>query len=98
MDMWLYTLAFHEKNGYPFHIDKLEVYTFVGDKVHLMEVSRDTIETAGFATDIPAHGDWSFDGGLPVQDDVSGIGFVLRGTDETGAALSFVFYQPFASK
>ena len=98
MNMWLYTLSFHEMNGYPFSIDKLEVYTFVRDKVHPVEITREVIAAQDLATDIPAHGDWSFNGGLPIQDAVSGIGFVLRGSDETGAALSFVFWQPLASK
>ncbi len=98
MDMWLYTLTFHEMNGYPFRIERLEAYTFVGDKVHPVVITRDTIAAQGMATDIPAHGDWSLDGGLPVQDSVSGIGFVLRGSDDAGAALSFVFYQPFTSQ
>ena len=98
MELWLYTLSYHEKNGHAFHIDRLEAYTFVGDKVHPVVLARDAIEAQGIAVDIPANGDWSFDGGLPVQDTVSGIGFVLRGADDAGEALSFVFYQPLVGK
>lgn len=98
MDMWLYTLTFHEMNGHPFSIDRLEAYTFFVDRVHTVELTRDTIAAQGLAVDISAHGDWSMDGGMPIQDSVVGIGFVLRGKDEAGAALSFVFYQPLASK
>ncbi len=98
IDMWLYTLSFHEMNGFPFAIDQLEAHTFVGDRVHSVEVTRDNIAAQGLATDIPAHGDWSLSGGMPVQDSVSGIGFVLRGTDESGAEQSFVFYQPLSAQ
>ena len=98
MDVWMYHLSMHEKRGLAFAVDKLETYTFVNNSVDARTYSAELLAEVGLPADCPAYGDWDCDGGLPVQDSVSGIGFIIRGKYETGEALSFVFYQPLASK
>lgn len=94
IDLWSYEFIIHEKNGMAFDIDRVETYTFVRDKVDEYILTADMLDGYGIAPRVEAYGDWSILGGLPVQEGVSGIGFVVRGTDETGEALSFVHWLP----
>ena len=94
LDMWMYTIDAHEKNGFAFVFDRLEVYTFANDSFHPVTLTRETIEANGLQTTIQPNGDWSFDGGLPIQDSVKGIGFVFRGADEAGEPAAYVFWLP----
>lgn len=97
IDMWMYTLWMHEKNGVAFDIDRIETYTFTRAGVDERIMTASDMSGFGQATHIDAYGDWSIVGGLPVQDGVSGIGFVVRGEDAGGQALSFVCYLPLAA-
>lgn len=91
-DMWMYEFLFHEMNGIGFNIDRLEIYTFAGDVVHPQILSSEQLAAYEIATRVEPHGDWSFTGGLPVQEKVAGVGMVLTGTDDNGESLSFSNY------
>lgn len=89
IDMWMYDFVFHEMNGVGLTINRLETYTFVGQSVHPQIINGDTLESFGLENVISPRGDWSFSGGLPVQEKVVGIGIVLACTDDNGESLSF---------
>ena len=92
--MWLYTVRFIETNGQSFDIDRIEANTFANGEAHTVMVDAEAIAFSGMETTIPANGEWSMDGGLPMQEAVEGIGFMMVGRDQAGEELSFVFYLP----
>ena len=92
IDMWMYDFVFHEMNGIGLTVDRLEMYTFVGQIVHPQIFSSDALESLDLKSVIPPRGDWSISGGLPVQEKVAGIGAVLVCTDDNGESLSFTNY------
>ena len=95
-DYWMWNIAYHEMNGIAFSIDRIEQVIFAKEKENVEQIiTAADIRAYGMETDIPANGDWSYQGGLPVQDTVSGVGVLLRGTDANGAALAFTAYIPF---
>ena len=91
-EMWMYDFIFHERNGIGFKIDRLEVYTFLDNDVHPQIISGDMLDEYGLGSYIPANGDWSVDGGMPVQKKVASIGVILSGTDDNGEKLTFPGY------
>ncbi len=95
-DYWLFELTYHEMNGIALSIDRIEQIYFSKESNHIEQIiTAADIQAYGLETNIPAYGDWVYSGGLPVQDSVLGVGVLLRGTDENGAALSFTAYIPF---
>ena len=98
-DFWLYDFAYHEMNGIAISVDRVEHVIFCRDKENVEQIyTAADMQAAGLSTDIPANGDWSFQGGLPVQDTVTGVATLLRGTDANGAALTFTAYIPLTAK
>ena len=94
-DYWMYEIVYHEMNGIAFSIDRIEQVIFAKEKENVEQIfTAADLRAYGMETEIPASGDWSFQGGLPVQDTVLGVGVLLRGTDENGAALVFTAYIP----
>lgn len=93
LDVWRYTLSARERHGFAFAVDRVEIYTFVSSGVEERRMGSQTLENGGVSVDVAAYGDWSVTGDLPVQNTASGIGFVICGTDESGAELSFAVYQ-----
>ena len=91
-EMWMYDFIFHERNGIGFKIDRLEVYTFLDNDVHPQIISGELLDEYGCGSYIPANGDWSIDGGMPVQKKVASIGVILSGTDDNGEKLTFPGY------
>lgn len=94
-DYWMYDVAYHEMNGVAFSIDRIEQVIFAKEKENVEQIiTAADMRAYGLDTDIHAYGDWNYQGGLPVQDTVMGVGVLLRGTDENGAALAFTAYIP----
>ena len=94
-DYWMYDIVCHEMNGIAFSVDRVEQVIFAKEKENVEQIfSAADFRANGIATDIPANGEWRFQGGLPVQDTVMGVGVLLRGTDANGAALAFTAYLP----
>ena len=86
-------------NGVAFSVDRIEQVIFAKEKENVEQmITAADMRAYGMETDIPANGDWSYQGGLPVQDTVSGVGVLLRGTDANGAALAFATYIPLLEK
>ncbi len=95
-DYWLFTFNYHEINGVPLSVDRVEQVYFAKEKENVeMIVSAADIRAYGLETDIPAFGEWAWTGGLPVQNTVLGVGVLLRATDANGQALCFTAYIPF---
>ena len=98
-DYWMWDIACHEMNGVAFSVDRIEQVIFAKEKENVEQmITAADMRAYGMETDIPANGDWSYQGGLPVQDTVSGVGVLLRGTDANGAALAFATYIPLLEK
>ncbi len=95
-DFWLFDFDYHEMNGISLNIDRIEHVYFSRDKenVEMIYTAAD-ISAFGLPTEIPAYGEWTYSGGLPIQDTVLGVGVLLRGTDANGAALTFTGYISF---
>ena len=91
-EMWMYDFIFHERNGVGFKIDRIEIYTFLDNDVHPQIISGELLDEYGYGSYIPANGDWSFDGGMPVQKKVASVGVILSGTDDNGESLTFPGY------
>ena len=82
-------------NGVAFSIDRIEQVIFAKEKENVEQIiTAADMRAYGLDTDIHAYGDWNYQGGLPVQDTVMGVGVLLRGTDKNGAALAFTAYIP----
>ncbi len=90
--VWMYDFVFHEMNGVGASIDNLEACTFYGDKVLPMVIAGSSLSQYGLNDSIPARGEWKLTGGLPVSDNVIGVGIQLNCTDDTGAKHSFTDY------
>ena len=98
-DQWFYSVVFHEMNGCAFSIDRVEHVIFDRTNGNTKQVyGAGDFRACGLETDIPAYGDWRYEGGLPVRDTVTGIGLELMGTDANGEALTFTAYLPLSSK
>ncbi len=96
-DHWIWNIAYHEMNGVAFSIDRIEQVIFCKEKENVEQIfTAADLRAYGVATEISAYGDWNYQGGLPVQDTVLGVGLLLRCTDTNGAALAFTTYIPFA--
>ena len=94
-DYWLYTFTFYEMNGIALSIDRVEQVIFARERENVEQIfTSEDFQAGGLTTDIPANGNWAFQGGLPVQDTVTGVGVRLRGTDANGAAVSSTAYIP----
>ena len=85
-DYWIFEIKYHEMNG-------------IEDKENTEQIfTASDIRAFGLDPEIPAYGDWSYQGGLPVQDIAIGVGVLLRGTDANGASLAFTAYIPLTDK
>ena len=97
VDYWLFSVECHEMNGIGFDIDRVEQVYFAKEKANVEMIITSADMTAyGMETNIPPYGDWSYTGGLPVQNTVYGVGILIRGTDTAGVSLAFPVYIPFA--
>ena len=88
-DVWMYDFLFHEMNGVGLAIDQLEVCTFYGDKVLPMVIAGESLGQYGMPDAVAPRGEWKTTGGLPVSDNVVGVGIALHGTDDNGVACDF---------
>ncbi len=96
-DYWLFSVECHEMNGIGFTIDRVEQVYFAKEKANVeMIITSADMAAYGMETMIQPYGDWSYTGGLPVQNTVYGVGILIRGMDETGVSLAFPVYIPFA--
>ena len=96
-DYWMWDVAYHEMNGAGCSIVRMEQVIFAREKENVEQIiTAADFQAYGMAIDIPANGDWRYQGGLPVQDTVLGVGLLLRCSDENGAALAFTTYIPFS--
>ena len=94
-DYWMFEINYHEMNGVAFSIDRIEQVIFAKEKENVEQIiTAADLLAYGMETDISAYGDWMYQGGLPVQETVLGVGVLLRGTDENGSALTFTAYIP----
>ena len=98
-DYWIFEIKYHEMNGIAFSINRIEQVFFTEDKENTEQIfTASDIRAFGLDPEIPAYGDWSYQGGLPVQDIAIGVGVLLRGTDANGASLAFTAYIPLTDK
>ena len=88
-DLWMYDFKFHEMNGVAMTIDRLEVYTFVGELVYPPIIEGSALPDLEIETTIPAGGEWNFTGGMPVQEKVGGVGVRLTTVDDNGTKQVF---------
>ena len=96
-DYWMWDVSYHEMNGAGCSIVRMEQVIFAREKENVEQIiTAADFQAYGMAIDIPANGDWRYQGGLPVQDTVLGVGLLLRCSDENGAALAFTTYIPFS--
>ena len=95
---WMFDFTYHELNGIALKVDRIEQVYLTADKRDLQQIiTAADLEAYGMTTDIPAFGDWSYQGGLPVQKDMLGVGVLLRCTDANGAPLTFTSFLSFAN-
>ena len=96
-DYYIFDFKYLETNGIGLTVDRLElVYFAKGIDNVAFAFTADDLMAQGFESlDIPPYGDWTYTGGLPVQDKVFGAGELLHCTDENGAKLTFTEYIPF---
>ena len=93
---WMYTFTLREDNGVAYHIDRMENIWFKTESAHPFIFMADDLQQAGYSPDIPARGQFSFDGGFPLdQPDMVGVGLRVYGHDENGAESCFTGYIPF---
>lgn len=93
---WMYTFTLREDNGLAFHIDRMENIWFRKGNAHPFVFSDQDLNAANMDPDIPARGQFSFDGGMPLdQHNMTGVGLKVEGHDENGAVLVFTGYIPF---
>ena len=98
-DYWMWDIAYHEMNGVGLSVDRIEQVIFAKEKENVEQIfTAADLRAYGMTTEISAYGDWSYQGGLPVQDTIIGVGVLLRGTDANGAAVAFTTYIPFTGK
>ena len=98
-DYWIFEIKYHEMNGIAFSINRIEQVFFTKDKENTEQIfTASDIRAFGLEPEISAYGDWSYQGGLPVQDIAIGVGVLMRGTDANGAALAFTAYIPLTDK
>ena len=79
----------------------MEVVFFAkNNRDHLVftNTQKDIQAQYGLETEIPAHGNFVWTGGLPVQDTVYGVAGLVYTTDENGAKQVFTSYIPFTEK
>lgn len=96
-DYWMFTFDYLERNGIALSIDRIEQVYFSKHKENVeMILTAADLRAYGLETEISAYGDFSYTGGLPVQDSVWGVGVLLRCTDENGEKLAFTAYIPFS--
>ena len=96
---WNFSFQCREINGIGLTVDTVEsVFFYKPPKENRTYV--DTSETMSFmklSNVIPAFGtSWSYDGGMPADDDLCGVGILLTCTDDNGAHLQFHAYIPFS--
>lgn len=90
--LWTFTFDFKETNGIGVTIDTVEAVIFgVPPHENLQFVTdKKAMEEGGKEYVLPANCEsWTYDGALPVQDTMYGIGLLLSCTDENGASLRF---------
>lgn len=94
---WMFDFIFHELNGIAVSVDRMEsVYFYKGTKGNAeYNQTAEFLQGYGMSTEIPAHGEWTFTGGQPVQDAAVGVGVLMRATDENGTSLLVTGYLPF---
>lgn len=94
---WMFDFVFHELNGMAVSVDRMEsVYFYKGTKANAeYNQTAEFLQEYGMSTEIPAHGEWTFTGGQPVQDAAIGVGVLMRATDENGTPLLVTGYIPF---
>ena len=97
MDYYIFDFRYHEINGIALTVDRLELIYFTKNKENAFFIltANDIKAQYGMSVDIPAHGDWIYENGLPVQNTAYGVGEVLRCTDENGEKLTFTSYIAF---
>ena len=95
-DYYIYDFDYFEKNGIALKVDSVEAVYFSkkGENIS-MRVTAEDIQANGLPVDIPAYGKWTYQGGLPVQKTLYGVGEKLYCTDENGSKLVFHGYLPF---
>ena len=99
VDYWMYEIRFSEMNGFDFTIDRVEqVYFSRSNKNMNLLLGPKDFQAGGLSTQIDAYGEWSYTGGLPVQDAFFGLGVLMRGHDASGEALAFAGYLPLAAE
>ena len=89
--MFFYSFHFHETNGYRYKINQVVIYNFANAGSFIEPFPIQKLKEYGIATEIPAHGDYYWNGGFPVQPYV-GIGIIVYGEDEHGSEMEFHGY------
>ena len=93
--IWFYTFAFRETNGVRFNIEKAVVYEFPPNHAPItFPFSAQQLTEAGMSDRIEPRGQWSLNGGFPLQD-MQGVAIVLYGTDDAGHEMEFHGYIPY---
>ena len=95
-DVWFYTFRFRETNGYPFKINSAVVYSFPPNDSFTDAFSPQRLAEYGMASEIPAYGEWSEEGGLPVQP-YRGVAIILYGEDGHGTEMEFHGYIDYSA-
>ncbi len=92
-DFWFYELNARELNGIGFTADHLEQVYFTDLRNNILFCySQEDMKSMNMSFRIDPNGTLSITGGLPVQDHMIGIGFLLCGSDDYGEPLTFPAY------
>ena len=89
---WFYDVHIQETKGVAFTIEEMVIDTFQASGATMRDVYNADRLAEFFGSCVLADGElFSWGGGMPVQD-ISGFGFLVKGTDANGNALEFHGY------
>ena len=89
--VWFYEHHFRETNGHRFKINQVVCYSFPPINAFTDVFPAERMTEYGIATEIPAYGEWQWNGGFPVQPYI-GIGIIVYGEDDHGTEMEFHGY------
>lgn len=98
--VWIYTIYLTETNGFALDIKHIDTVIFKanGDPDIISYNAGTLNDWFDGSHDVPANGQRIFNGGMPLTDNLVGVGVCVTGTDENGEELDFHAYLPLSQE
>ena len=100
LPVWIYTIYLTETNGFALdmkHIDTV-IFKASGDPDIISYNASKLNDWFDGSHDVPANGQRIFNGGMPLSENLVGVGVCVTGTNESGEEFDFHAYLPLSQE